>query len=389
MYGTNRRNTDSVANAVWGSASEAVTPIRRYPHCDSIEVEGKIQPKWVQDRDRDAANSLLMLGVNQTSQGNEHDLEESTQQRLRAWALQQNEFDREESGKDERLRVLAHQQLEGKEKQLEEQEHHHHQQQPPVNYSVLDLRGHPRNKRPRVWPFAVRSKEIEKKWNERIQEVKQFVKEHGHGRIPVSYPKNHDLASWSKRQRYHYKVFVKNMRMASLGKPFKAERCHMTQERLQALTDAGFCFDLHVAKWDRNYQLLKRCKLYPSKRANYELRKWIETQRHQMSLLRRGEKSLLNPERIQKLNDIGFSWTDEYALKSKINAVTAIGKISLAPQQQQIQMSFSVGAVQNGRSPAIGNCQHVQNLTHSIDSVPLEAFVVRPNQEPDGNSHIQ
>lgn len=152
----------------------------------------------------------------------------------------------------------------------------------------------------------------ERKWNQRIEEVNEFVLQHGHGCIPVSYPGNQDLARWSKRQRYHYKVYLKNkMKQTAsslVGKPFKIERCHMTQRRLKALIDGGFCLDLNVARWDRSYQLLKRNKLCSTKHTNYELKKWIGTQRFQMSLLKQGKKSFLIPERIQKLNEIGFTW---------------------------------------------------------------------------------
>merc|ERR1719410_2347703 len=100
-----------------------------------------------------------------------------------------------------------------------------------------------RGKPPRKFPSGTTD---ELKWNERIKEVKEFVREHGHGRIPVNYPQNQELARWSKRQRYHYKVFLKNQQRKLLtNSDSDAERCHMTHERLQSLNEAGFCFDLH------------------------------------------------------------------------------------------------------------------------------------------------
>jgi len=173
----------------------------------------------------------------------------------------------------------------------------------------------------------------EHKWNQRMKEVKDFVLEHGNGEIPTSYPRNQGLAKWSKRQRYHYKVYLKNKKQMTLDFKFrKIERCQMTPNRIKILNDAGFCFDLQAEKWDRNYEVLKRSKLDPMRHTNNELRRWIDTQRNQMSMLKRGKKSYINPERIQKLNDIGFVWQDDWGeSKSK----KCCGKNSPTQQQEE------------------------------------------------------
>uniref|UniRef100_A0A6U9XSY0 Helicase-associated domain-containing protein n=1 Tax=Pseudo-nitzschia australis TaxID=44445 RepID=A0A6U9XSY0_9STRA len=152
----------------------------------------------------------------------------------------------------------------------------------------------------------------ELRWEYRVQQVKEFVQEHGHGRVPTRYPVNKELANWCKRQRYHYKVYLKNLQEFALnGKDGKKIKCHMTQERAKALNDVGFCWDLQAGGWEHSYQQLKKCKTLPNKHTNYELWKWMGTQRYQMSLLKRGKTTYLNPDRIQKLNDIGFEWSDK------------------------------------------------------------------------------
>ena len=152
----------------------------------------------------------------------------------------------------------------------------------------------------------------ELRWEYRVQQVKEFVQEHGHGRVPTRYPINKELANWCKRQRYHYKVYLKNLQeFAVNGKDGEKIKCHMTQERAKALNDVGFCWDLQAGGWEHSYQQLKKCKTLPNKHTNYELWKWMGTQRYQMSLLKRGKTTYLNPDRIQKLNDIGFEWSDK------------------------------------------------------------------------------
>ncbi|MGK3734730.1 MAG: hypothetical protein ACI8RD_000801 [Bacillariaceae sp.] len=158
------------------------------------------------------------------------------------------------------------------------------------------------------------------KWNSRLIEATKFVVEHKHGRIPTSYTTNPDLGSWAKRQRYQYKVFMKQQKQNSKdevnkrGKLIKEIRCQMTPERLIALDDIGFCWDLQKGLWDSRYEELR---LYansnngnasPSKYDHYELWKWVGTQRFQMTLWRRGKTTYLTPERIYKLNEIGFVW---------------------------------------------------------------------------------
>jgi len=261
----NQRGYDLFANATYHR------PLKEDDRDMTCYEEPKNQVKSVQERERDAAISLLLMRRMHRHQRKECIAPGSKQHR-----------------------VCHHRQR--------EEEH-----QRSTKSSLFDslILQHQQDKRPRTTGLD------ERKWNQRIKDVEGFVLEHRHGRIPVSYPGNQDLARWSKRQRYHYKVYLKNkMKQTTslVGKPFKIERCHMTQRRLKSLNDAGFCFDLHVAKWDRSYELLKQNKLCSTK---YTLKKWIGTQRFQMSLLKRGKKSFLNPKRIQKLNEIGFSWQDD------------------------------------------------------------------------------
>jgi len=162
------------------------------------------------------------------------------------------------------------------------------------------------------------------RWNARLVESTEFVKKYKHGRIPTNYPPNPDLASWAKRQRYQYKVYIKqqkpntNSNVSARQKPTKENRCLMTPERVKALEDINFCWDLQIGLWDCRYEQLREYarsnngQTCPQKYAHNELWKWVGTQRYQMTLWKRGKPTYLSAERIHKLNSTGFVWESEY-----------------------------------------------------------------------------
>jgi len=278
------RRNDSLANAKWGSlagpTAQTIRPTLHSNNSNSNREEPRIRPRWIQEiqeqQNLDAATALLRS----TTIGNKKS--KSRKQSLLV----------PKSPTSSLLDSLAKQRR--RERWLE--------MLPTRPQSMGSIA---RSKASRKFPAE------DPRWNERIRQVKEFVREHGHGRIPINYPPNQELARWSKRQRFHYRLFLKNQRTKFLCADSELSQdggCQMTQEHLQDLNEAGFCFDLQVARWDRNYQLLKRSQSVPTQHKNAELRKWIEMQRFQMSLLKRGGKTFLNPERIQKLNDIGFAW---------------------------------------------------------------------------------
>ena len=71
----------------------------------------------------------------------------------------------------------------------------------------------------------------------------------------------------------------------------------------------------NAAKWESMFQQLTRfhqakghCRV-PRKSNLDRLERWVRTQREEMKKIAQGEhSSRLNPERIEKLNSLGFSW---------------------------------------------------------------------------------
>jgi len=240
---------------------------------------------------------------------------------------QQSNVKYEPFEKKERKRLLPLQ----REKQHED--HHHQQQQQQQQQNEASLSTSPNAKHSEFKEQQEQNKKQkisspqlfdDARWNARLAESTQFVKEYKHGRIPTNYPPNPDLASWAKRQRYQYKVYIKqqkpntNSNVSARKKPTKENRCLMTPERVKALEDINFCWDLQKGLWDCRYEELceyarsNNGQTSPQKYTHYELWKWVGTQRYQMTLWKRGKPTYLSPERIHKLNATGFVWESEY-----------------------------------------------------------------------------
>lgn len=142
-------------------------------------------------------------------------------------------------------------------------------------------------------------------FTKRLQEVKQFVEEHGHCVIPHDYPPDQSLSRWAKRQRYQYKLFKAGSRKSS-----------MTEERIQELTNLGFCWDAHEDLWETRYQDL-RDFVRQNGHANVptcygpdpKLATWVKCQRRQYRLFKAGEKYNITETRIKRLEALGFKWS--------------------------------------------------------------------------------
>jgi hypothetical protein len=127
------------------------------------------------------------------------------------------------------------------------------------------------------------------KWTMRLEEVKHFVKEHGHCKIPTVYPPNQVLARWAKRQRYQRTLFTS--RVAG-----NRASC-MTLERIDALNELGFIWDNHENGWNVRYkELLEFIKkeghtsVPTDYRQNLPLATWVRMQRRQYKLWKEKNK---------------------------------------------------------------------------------------------------
>lgn len=91
----------------------------------------------------------------------------------------------------------------------------------------------------------------------------------------------------------------------------------ITQDRLERLNEVGFQWRVAVQAvgWEARYEELaeyKRlhgnCNVPQGYKPNVPLGRWVMKQRVQYHKLQRGQKSQIKPERIHKLEALGFQW---------------------------------------------------------------------------------
>lgn len=140
-------------------------------------------------------------------------------------------------------------------------------------------------------------------WTEKFEELLEFRQQYGHCLVPNNFAHNSPLAQWVKRQRYQYKLKIEN------------KRSTMSDERVQALGEIGFIWDSHRAIWDeRLHELIEykqatgHCNIPSRYAANRQLAVWVKRQRRQHKFYTEGKPSSMTPERIHRLESIGFEW---------------------------------------------------------------------------------
>jgi hypothetical protein len=140
-------------------------------------------------------------------------------------------------------------------------------------------------------------------WEDRLSELVDYRKIHGHCNVPENYSENTTLANWVKKQRCQYRLHLEGM------------TSNMTTYRIQELESLGFECDSRSATWEeRLSELADYCRIYghcnvPSSHSeNTKLGHWVRTQRKQYKLHLKGKSSHMTTFRIQALGSFGFEW---------------------------------------------------------------------------------
>jgi len=129
----------------------------------------------------------------------------------------------------------------------------------------------------------------EQTWEERFAELVVYKQEHGDCLVPAGYA-NKQLARWVLKQRT-------NKRKGKLAK-----------ERFERLDEIGFGWDPDEQSWEERFTELVVYEqehgdcLVPAGYAHKQLAGWIGTQRTDK------RKGKLDPEKIERLEAIGFVW---------------------------------------------------------------------------------
>jgi hypothetical protein len=139
------------------------------------------------------------------------------------------------------------------------------------------------------------------RWLERYQDLFEYARVHGHSNIPSK--ENSILFQWVKRQRHQYKL------------KRQGQNSNLTEERIQLLESLGFVWDSHSAAWDEKFQELKEfreahgnCFVPCIHKGNNKISTWIKRQRCQHRRFMSNQTSTMTPERIAKLENLGFVW---------------------------------------------------------------------------------
>ena len=128
-------------------------------------------------------------------------------------------------------------------------------------------------------------------WDEMYKALSAFCRKQGHCKVPANSKKNPQLGRWVAMQRYRRK----------LGE--------VTAQQVEKLDKLGFVWSPTDRVWDGMFDRLLKFKKkqgncdVPSQWArDLSLANWVANQRH------RNKMGTLAPERVKRLEAIGFSW---------------------------------------------------------------------------------
>jgi hypothetical protein len=136
-------------------------------------------------------------------------------------------------------------------------------------------------------------------WEDRLSELADYRKHHGHCNVPCKRSENTNLGTWVMNQRTQY----------------KKRSSSMTPLRIQALESLGFEWGVCDTAWeDRLSELADyrkihgHCNVPQLCSENSNLGTWVMNQRTQYRLHLEGKTSSITPSRIQELESLGFEW---------------------------------------------------------------------------------
>jgi len=136
-----------------------------------------------------------------------------------------------------------------------------------------------------------RSQKSDLGWDRMLKALTTFKKKHGHTNVPSDYPRNPRLGRWVAAQRY------------------KRKSGDLPPARVKQLDRLDFIWSPADRAWEEMYQALKdfakrygHCEVPSNWPKNRQLAVWVQRQRH------RRKKNLLPPDRVRRLNEVGFVW---------------------------------------------------------------------------------
>jgi hypothetical protein len=140
-------------------------------------------------------------------------------------------------------------------------------------------------------------------WEDRLSELADYRKIHGHCNVPKNYSENIKLGRWVANQRNQYRLHV------------KGNTSYTTRSRIQELESLGVEWDCYGAAWEHclselaDYRKIHgHCNVPRNYVKNTKLANWVNTQRHQYKFYLEKKTSHMTLSRIQELESLGFKW---------------------------------------------------------------------------------
>jgi superfamily II DNA or RNA helicase len=132
---------------------------------------------------------------------------------------------------------------------------------------------------------------LDENWNEMFSHLAEYKNRHGNCDVPKKWKDNPKLANWVCKQR------------------FDRKNRNLSDERIRKLNKIGFSWEPHEAQWNNMYNALIEFKIknshcdVPQKNSTTpKLGIWVANCRKSY------KKGKLSPEKIKKLEEIGFKW---------------------------------------------------------------------------------
>jgi hypothetical protein len=168
-------------------------------------------------------------------------------------------------------------------------------------------------------------------WDTMFERLRAYKEVHGNCLVPKRYKDDPKLGTWVDTQRVQRKKMLKHMAAVELQNedpsaadsfvPIKSPG-RLTAERMEKLESLGFVWSLRD-DWQKHYMELKaykeqhgHCNVPARYAENRKLGIWVSAQRQQKKLMESAaaeaqaiKSTPLTPDRINLLNEIGFTWT--------------------------------------------------------------------------------
>jgi hypothetical protein len=147
-------------------------------------------------------------------------------------------------------------------------------------------------------------------WEDRLSQLANYRKVHGHSNVPQRYSENAKLGTWVTNQKQQYRLHL------------KGETSLITLPRIEALERLGFEWGSRGATCTWDYRLSEladyrklhgHCKVPKKYSENAKLGMWVATQKYQYSLHLKGKTSAMTLLRIEELESLGFEWGGRHA----------------------------------------------------------------------------